>query len=193
MIIGLKGNKGSGKSTVALHITKKYSFIEKALADPIKQIGLLIGFSQQQMYGSQKDKETVDPIMGISGREFLQKMGTEIGREIIPQIIPNFKLAQNGQLWINTTGRIIDAELEQKNNILISDIRFPNEAEMIKSRNGIIIEIQRDTIKDNYSEHSSESSLATIKADYVIENNGSFDYLYTQINNIIDSELIINS
>jgi len=61
-------------------------------------------------------------------------------------------------------------------NWIITDCRFPNEAEAIKKRGGILVRIQRDGIKP-INPHISETALDGFSFDYVIKNNGTIPEL----------------
>ena len=66
--------------------------------------------------------------------------------------------------------------------ILISDIRYPDEAEFVKSKNGILIRIERGETEQN-DQHQSENQ--NILADYIVENNSTIDNLYKKIDSIM--------
>ena len=97
-LIALTGSMNSGKTTISNYLTHTYGFTEYAFANPIKDIGLTLGFEKHQMYGTQKQKLEINQYLNISGREFLQKFGTEIGRNLLPQIIPSMQLGES--IWI---------------------------------------------------------------------------------------------
>ena len=134
-LIGLCGEYGSGKSLLAEYMKKK-GFIEYAFAYPLKQIALTVGFSYNEVYGTQQDKETKNTYWGISAREFLQKFGTEICREQLPQIIPQME---------NVFIRCFEKKYtETKSNMVVSDVRFIDEVISIKKLGGVIIKIIRE-------------------------------------------------
>jgi hypothetical protein len=170
MIIGLTGKIGSGKTTAAKYFISQ-GFKEYGMADPIKSIGKIFGFNHEQMYGTQEQKLEVHPYWGISGREFLQKLGTEVFREAVPKIIPDMKIQRT--VWVDLF------ELECKNNpdtdFLISDVRFLDEADLIRSLGGIIIRVVRDneisSLSGKEHKHKSELEMDAIQADYTIDNN----------------------
>jgi dephospho-CoA kinase len=188
-IIGLTGLKGSGKSTVANYITNNYNFSEYALADPIKKIAMIFGFSEKDVYGSQEDKNKINDNLGLCARDFLQKFGTEICRNSLKKNIPNFNLGDSGIIWIKLMEDFINKNINK--DIVISDVRFIDEMKSIKKYpNSIIIKIIRpiqnsDNKKDKFLLHSSESSINEINADFTIMNNGDINDLYKKINNIL--------
>lgn len=60
-IIGVSGQAGSGKDTVANYLVEKYDFVKIALADPIKHFGYhVFGFSQEQLWGPSESRNCID-------------------------------------------------------------------------------------------------------------------------------------
>jgi hypothetical protein len=71
-------------------------------------------------------------------------------------------------------------------NWIITDVRFQNEIDAIKEREGIVIRIDRETPSDGPS-HLSESALDTYKDwDYVITNNGTIEELEQRVSEIVE-------
>jgi hypothetical protein len=175
MLIGLTGRIGSGKSTVAGCLVAEHGFSELTFAGPLKEIGVVFGFTHDEMYGTQEQKATPNPYWGVSGREFLQKFGTEIGRQTLPTLIPEMS-----DVWI----KLLESKLNKHESIVVSDVRFPNEAEIIKKHGGLIVNISRferegtQTSETPMPTHSSESSSQCITPDYTIINNGTLDELF---------------
>lgn len=94
MIIGISGQAGSGKDTVADFLVEDFTFCKVALADPIKRFcAEVFNFSEQQLWGpsqyrNEPDKRyhrpdknnQSDSIMYLTPRYALQILGTEFGR-----------------------------------------------------------------------------------------------------------------
>lgn len=60
-IVGVSGNLGSGKDTVADYLCKEYGFVKMALADPIKRFGhTVFGFTEEQLWGPSASRNAVD-------------------------------------------------------------------------------------------------------------------------------------
>lgn len=183
MLIGIMGSIGSGKSTVADYLVKNHGFIEYSFAKPLKQIAEILQFEHHQIYGTQDEKLEINKFWGISGREFLQKFGTEICRDTLPTIIPNMNM-NNNTLWI----RLFEKMYSPDKNIVISDVRFTDEINKIKELGGFIIKIERPsecTQKSDYQKHSSELSTSNIVPDYLILNNQTIEKLYENIDNFL--------
>jgi hypothetical protein len=199
-IIAFTGDINSGKSTAA-EILYTYGFIEQSFAQPLKLMALNVGFTFEQVFGTQEEKLEVNEFWGITGREFLQKFGSEVCREALPKAIPNMKM--NGKtLW----ARIMETKFNRYPLVAVSDCRFVDEADLIKSYGGIVIRINRKTtivdetnivnetnivdettIVDDVSGHISEQSNKQIKEDYIINNDGTIEDLESAIDNIIES------
>ena len=118
-------------------------------------------------------------LVKLTPRKLLQLLGTEAGRQIIhPNIWVNALFADYvcddcGQKECPTdeedTGQIIHRSFP---NWIITDVRFPNEAQAIKDRGGILIRINRPQLIERDFEHLSETALDDYDGfDYVIENN----------------------
>lgn len=99
------------------------------------------------------EQETIN----ITPRLLLQKIGTEVGREISPNIWIDSLFNQYKKKIIIGGGDVLDENHNLSNGIynaikegiypnwIITDVRFPNEAKAIKDRNGLVIRVNRDT------------------------------------------------
>ena len=168
-IIGLCGKAGSGKSTVAQYLQEKYGFERIAFADSLKEMLLKSGIV------TPTDLVKKTPYT----RFLLQRIGTDIVRN---QISPDY--------WVNKTfvkiGKLIS---KGKKKIVIDDIRFLNEAELVDLYNGVIIKINRNNNgildNENLKNHESELFIDHIPADFTINNTGTVGDLCKKIDNII--------
>lgn len=190
MLIGITGKIGSGKTTVGNYLVNYWEFQEYIMAEPIKHIGAIFGFSRSQLYGTQNQKLEIHPHWGISGREFLQKIGTDMFRDRLREVIPNMKIDKS--VWCD----IFKLKYNRGINTVVSDVRFLDEAQTIKDLGGIIIRIVRDVPYGN-SESESNSHISEIEQDgilqdFTITNNGDVKTLYRSIDNVLQSKLLLN-
>ena len=75
-------------------------------------------------------------------------------------------------------------KLSIDNNVIIADVRFPNEVNSIKERGGIIIRLNRDKSRIDY--HISETALDDYKEwDLVIDNNSTKEDLFNTLKKIV--------
>lgn len=165
----------SGKSTVADIIKNIYpNTIIFNFGDAVKEsLKPIFNFSDEELYG--KDKEKVNEFWKITPREIMQFYATELMR-----IEMSKKFKEIGiDLWVKCVERkLIKAINENKNCIiLLADVRFKNEYELVKKYNGITLNICRsintiDISQNHFIDHKSENDLNNEKFDYTILNNG---------------------
>lgn len=167
MIIGISGKKGSGKDAFGGHLIDEGIIHNKecesfSFAGPIKQM-VMTGFNltYDQIYGAKK--EEVIPYLGVTPRYLMQTLGTEWGRNLIQ---PN--------IWVDTLFEYVDGVVDDVDFATITDVRFLNEIESVKKRNGILVKVQRDEVDNNGDSHLSETELDYFADwDYIIDNNGT--------------------
>lgn len=163
MLIGLCGAPGCGKDTLAEQFVSHDVYEQYRMADPIKNM-LRQFHIRPDVWEDHSAKESVIPWLGKSPRFLAQTLGTEWGRELIhPDIW--VKLAQGR--W-----HVVDAGAEGR--MVVSDIRFENEAAWINEAGGILVKIERpghDHEADN-AKHSSEAGIASKYIDLTIINHG---------------------
>mgnify|MGYP003343403177 FL=1 len=176
MIIGVVGYIGSGKGTVGDILVRDHQYTKFAFADALKDAtsqifmwprGLLEGDSN----ASRTFREKVDPWWSmklgyeVTPRLILQKMGTEACRHGI---------ADN--IWIAA----LEKRIQGYDDVVISDCRFPNEIDFIRSAGGVIIRVKRgeDPSHEEISKmHISETAWNSYDPDFVIHNEGTLDDL----------------
>lgn len=78
-------------------------------------------------------------------------------------------------IWFDEIFRRIDLRDADKRLIIISGLRFPTDAEIIRQRGGRIIRIERDILADNTD--VTEANRDAIKVDIVIDNAGTLNDL----------------
>jgi hypothetical protein len=186
MIIGINGYAGSGKDTVGTilqQIDKDSHWEIKKWAGKLKQVAeLLTGipvekFEDQEFKKTNLGKQWNDRINNpMSVRDFLQKLGTEGLRDGL-----------HTNTWVNALMadyKCVPADRAPNgwdcNNWIITDTRFPNEAQSIKDAGGIIIRVTRPGIGP-VNDHPSETGLNQWNFDYEIQNDGTLENLINSV------------
>lgn len=142
MIVGICGLKGSGKDTIADNLIKNHGFIKLSFAKIVKDIvAIMFGWERHLLEGDTKEsrifRETKCDFWSdklnrdITPRKMLQEFGTDIIRN-------NF----NENMWVYCVEKLIKDNKDK--NIVITDCRFKNEIDMIRSFGGKIYHIYRD-------------------------------------------------
>jgi len=176
IVIGIAGLARAGKDTVGQDVvlegvTDGWARWNKTeFADPLKRSLMLIyDLTYEQMYGDLK--EVVDPRWGLSPRVIAQRFGTEVARQI------------HTETWIYWTQRRIVANAAL--SWVVSDLRFVNEAEMIRhDLGGQVWWVDRpDAGAGTGQGHVSENSLhpENYPFDDMIANDGSLAELRESI------------
>lgn len=194
MIIGLMGQKLSGKDTVAAYLIKKHGFERRASADALKQfIGAVFDLPASEIERHKSDPNVYvaigyktgipikdaagpdhmwSPIVELTMREFQQRVGTDGGRDVLGE-----------DLWIDISLPLNGYYAAR--NIVISDVRFPNEALRVRDLGGYIVRIDRPGL-DNKDHHRNEHMQAEIAAHYTILNDDTLETLYERTELMLD-------
>ena len=203
MIIGICGFIGSGKDTVADYLVNFHEFRRESFANTLKDaVSSVFGWDRVMLEGRTKEardwREQVDPwwaerlaMPTLTPRWVLQYWGTEVCRK-----------AFHDDIWIAS----LENKLRHsKDNIVISDCRFPNEISSIRNSGGKIIWVQRGITPHWYDValqanrgvesakrflekegiHASETSWIGTQFDAVIDNNGLISQLYLNMEDLI--------
>lgn len=148
-------------------------------AYPIYQIAAILTGHQttgEIMTGDFKNKSWVVGTTMYTGRQILQKIGTECFRNVF-----------DDQVWIG----LMSQNLNRIPNAVISDLRFLNEATFIEQMKGTIVRIKgRDSGVG--TTHQSESEIDLIKPHYTIHNTGDYMFLAYQLEHMCRSLNILN-
>lgn len=170
MLIGLTGYKGSGKDTVADRLVAKHGFVKIAFADPIREM-LRAGFALKDRHFNE-DKETVIPWLGVSPRYLMQTLGTEWGRQQI-----------RVDIWVRYMTQRLRYAREHELDVVISDVRFPNEEALVHAFDGIVIRIVRGEPEEDG--HISELSTGGVIEDKLLFNLDTLERLYEEVDGLV--------
>lgn len=177
-LIGITGKLESGKSTLASMIIKKATVEcrEYAFAHALKNMCIdYFGFEWNDLY-TIEGKKKINPIWGITSREFMQKLGQGLRDGITPDV------------WVKILETEILSEQEKYGLAIIDDVRMPNEVEMVHRLGGIMVRVTRpDHISEStgIKNHPSEQDLPDDIIDYDIVNYGTKEDLFNTAKNMI--------
>jgi hypothetical protein len=178
LLVGLCGYAGSGKDEAAKGLVAD-GWERVALADAVREAMLaldpIIGRwhpdtpVQAQVSGRlsallHSPDDWSDLKLHPEVRAFLQRLGTEAGRDIHGQ-----------DCWVNIARRKI---LATTSDVVVTDIRFANEAAMIRDLGGVLIRVERPGVGP-VNEHVSE--VMPFEADHTLLNDGSIEQLHDTI------------
>lgn len=159
-IVAISGLAGSGKSTAARVLVDHLGFAACDLATPMKvACKAFFGFSDAQLWGPSENRNEDDPRWGFSPRVALQRLGTEYGRALHPDV------------WIRACLR----DCAKWPRAVIADARFSNEIEAARDAGGLLVRLKRGMVDgaDLSTLHSSEAEQLSIPDEFfdvVIDN-----------------------
>lgn len=199
-LIGLTGLAGSGKDTIASVLINEYNYKKLSFADTLKDVlSSMFGWDRFVLEGTTDENRAkrveIDEFWSsklnteITMRSAMTSVGTDLFRKYFDE-----------NIWVFSCER----KLQNKELVVITDARFPNEIEMIRRNNGIIIEVQR-TLPEWYYKLTPENKYQYMKEmhpevhiseyawifdnnpDYVLQNNSSIKDLETKAKNLLNS------
>lgn len=204
MIIGFVGLIGCGKGAASDILVDKHGFIKESFANGVKDATApIFGWDRVMLEGDTDEsriwRETPDPFWSEKlGKPFtprlaLQLMGTDAGRNIFHK-----------DLWVHSLLKRVDPN----KNYVISDVRFPNEIDMIRQAGGRVIRVSRgpepvwyehaksfnyitsfdgskQTMKDYPDVHYSEWAWVGKSFDDTIKNDGTLKELEEKVDQLI--------
>lgn len=168
-LIGIAGRARSGKDTVANFIVAAIGGYRYSFADPIRAMLAPLGVDMNDPYW-QARKEDIIPALGVSPRRMMQTLGTEWGRNLI-----------NPDLWLVMAHQRL---LRNGPGMVISDVRFENEAAWIRKHGGRIIHVIRPEAKA-VEAHASEDGIEMQDTDARLFNSGTLEELQLSVRELL--------
>lgn len=191
-VIGVCGIIGTGKDTVARFFEAEKHYTVMSLADPLKIIIQdLFEISTDVLWGP-SPKRTGEV------RRMLQLLGTDFARSFDSDVWVK-KLLHRTSSWMYTGKDTCDLREPDnegtRRNIIVPDVRFPNEAEaLVKVHNAKIIKLTRSmpiNPDDELRNHASETEQENIPESLIattIENSGTVDDLWEKLRNFCQEQ-----
>lgn len=174
MIIGLSGYARSGKDTVAGMLIGIHGYERVAFADKIREFLL-----------------EIDPLVMHNGMDFrlqdiVESKGWEDAKTDFPEVRRLLQDLGVGARKLFGKDFWVQQAMREATNLktVITDVRFKNEAEMIKANGGKIWRINRIGVTATNA-HESETQMDDWEFDGVITNNSDMPNLIKQIRTLI--------
>ena len=211
MIIGFVGFIGSGKDTAADYLVNFHGFRRDSFANTLKDaVSHVFGWDRTLLEGRTAEarawREQVDEwwanrldMPNLTPRLMLQLWGTEVCRS-----------GFHDDIWIASLENKIR---KTKDNIVISDVRFPNEIKAIHNAGGLVVRIKRGVDPEWYNDavnmnagqsnmswlisksrieklniHASETAWVGGNIDHTVYNDSTIDDLFAQIKDLLPSQ-----
>lgn len=158
-LIGIAGPARAGKDTLASYLLDNLSddWTRSSFADPLKDMLRAIGVDC-----SDDAKAVVSDDYGVTPRHIMQTLGTEWGRHMI-----------DGDIWVKAFARLNAGKC-----VIVPDVRFENEADLVREHGVLIHLTGRGGIEGN---HASENPIEFKPGDIVIDNSRDLAWLHSQV------------
>lgn len=180
-IIGITGVARSGKDTLATYLVEHHGFSRIALADPLREfVSSIADIPFEQLLDGPAKEQPVDWLGGRTPRYMMQTLGTEWGRNKVDR-----------EVWLKVARRRIEKAARWGESVVIPDVRFDNEAEMVRQMGGEVIQVVRPGVglklsgwrsqvarvlpkgAQKYLVHPSERGVNPFLIDCTVQNSGS--------------------
>lgn len=181
-LIGLAGRKQHGKDTTA-SVLARYGYVKMSFADPLREMAEAVDplisladcpamVKDEILRGLGMEQRVLIPPQAVRYTELLQTIGYERAKELADFRGFLQRLGSEGvrdvigpETWVELAK---DRILECEERIVFADVRFPNEAEVIRDLGGVVWYIVRTGFEDGSDGHMSENALTASDADLVL-------------------------
>lgn len=171
-LIGLSGYARSGKDTIADALVVTHGYTKTSFADPMREALLRLNPTIDMDGYRLPLRDAVrlagwDALKSMSGelRPLLQRMGTDVGRDMLGQ-----------DIWVEYAM----SRLAPGQRTIFADVRFPNEADAIKLHGGQVWRVERPGVEPA-NDHISEHALDDYDFDQVIVNDVTLANLFIKV------------
>lgn len=187
-LVGIGGKLRSGKDAFADHLVSAHGFTKMNMSDPMnaaarvmnpwipvsKPSGALVWVRYADLVdeiGFTEAKKNPEV------RRFLQVTGADFGRDMV-----------DVNIWQRMHSRNIDRAIATGLKVVITGVRFPNEADMISDRAGTLVWVNRPDVSGlagALAAHTTETGITADAFDLVVQNDGTLADLYSQADSLV--------
>lgn len=189
-VVGMIGRKRSGKDSFASVLVEEFGFTKVAFADPLREAALDLDPIVHVQTVDQPDYPGCDPELVVARlseivrdfgwekakdgypevRRILQYLGTEVVRKREPDF------------WI----RRAEETIRKINGpVVVTDVRFENEAELVKALGGHTVRVLRSGFASD-DPHPSEVALDHYAEDHTVLNRSTVAELHDVARRVAD-------
>ncbi|MFF4430490.1 hypothetical protein ACFYZ4_15115 [Streptomyces sp. NPDC001513] len=188
--IALMGKARSGKDEVGKYLTANFAFTRVAFADPLKGMAL-----------------SLDPIIGAESGHYgylpnrlsdiVRRYGWEKAKDRYPEIRRTLqRLGQtvrvnDADYWVNIAMDKVDVADTWNLPVVVTDVRYPNEADALRARGFLLARVQRPAAEHltltqaGAATHESETALDDYPADVTLANVGTLPQLHLDASQLV--------
>jgi hypothetical protein len=191
--LALIGAARSGKDTVAARLVNRFAYTRLAFADPLKDAALAF----DPIVGAEPG---VRGFLPVRLSDAIQRKGWERAKDEMPEVRRTLQKMGEGirefdpDFWLRLLLDKVDAADKWNMPVVVSDVRYPNEADALKAKGFRTVRVVRpmhtaETVTAQElknRQHVSERALADYAADVVVSNAGTLDALHERVDALVD-------
>lgn len=171
MIVGIGHQAQRGKDTAGNALVRELGFEKGAFADRLKELAVAIDpiIDGEGPMNVQIGRGRLSNIVNREGWEMAKMHYPEV-RRFLQALGVAVRSVIGADTWVDL---VLEGHTDD-DDLVITDVRFRNEAEAIKARGGQVVKIDRRLPHQivGYT-HESETELADWEFDHVFDNNGT--------------------
>lgn len=200
-LIGLTGADGSGKDTTGLCLVTSRGYASVAFADALRN-EICHAFGVPLEYLTRRETKE-HPMTSLALERcqnpgYLAALGSDwdLHAPRSPRLImrtwaTEYRRAQDPLYWVSRAGQRIDDLQAVGQPVVVTDVRFANEAELIRSKGGVIWQVTRPGLQPTEGTHASAVTGDEFNPDAVIRNDGTLADLVGAVERALDVGVVV--
>jgi hypothetical protein len=182
-LVAFTGRIRHGKTAAGRFLIDQHGFDRVSFADPLKVMLMTLGVTREQLYHQDFKEKPCEKLCGRTPRHAMQTIGTDWGRKMI-----------HPDLWVEAARRQMREQMTQGKKLVIDDLRFDNEAQVVHDLGGVVIKIERPGVDPATAwwqvlvnwlrgsrPHASERGISPALVTATVPNDGSLHQLYDRV------------
>ena len=210
-----RGNAGAGKDEAAKQLVQYHNFVPLAFSDPLKRfLADTFDWTEEQLWGPSENRAKEDPRYVrthlepstprfLTPRHALQQLGDSFGRNQcctntwVTYAMRVSKKIESGDYHYDRVKGLLKYGSpgcpilvgESRKDIVITDLRYKNEAEAVRAAGGMLVRCKRWVPKIKVTPtHASENDLLDFHDDdfdWILRNKGTVQELWNQVDSMV--------
>jgi hypothetical protein len=192
MLIGLGNYARVGKDAVASVLVQEHGFTRVAFADALKELALKADplIYSNAMVNVATGRGHLKQVVHANGWENAKNQFPEV-RKFLQNLGVAAREVMGENVWVDAAfagfnqhgpeGRFLG-----ESDVVVTDVRFPNEFERIKDLGGKLVKVSRPGYGPA-NQHVSETALEDFEWDYELQNNGTLDDLPAKVASMLEA------
>lgn len=181
--VAFMGKARSGKDTAAEYLVCSRSYTRLAFADPLKEMALSVNPYIPTGYGV---TVRLSALIADVGWDYAKDRYPEVRRTLqhMGQTVREYE----DDFWVNVLLRKVDSARGWNMPVVVTDVRYPNEADALRARGFKIVRIvrpDRQLISAQAAAHASETAVDEYDVDHVVYNTAGIRDLEQRIDAVV--------